>query len=145
MPHGHSRRSVFARWRQCAVAAFGPLECTSHNPNGKSIGSAILAQITAKCRPAHWRHLANTTELVLPSAHLNPQPKRQIDQNLAVFAQLMAEVPILYNGRPFRPNCPFYGGDLDPPSNTWFLPPVLNPNGISIGLAIFAGLTSVTD
>jgi len=23
----------------------------------------------------HWRHLANTTELVLPLAHLSPQPK----------------------------------------------------------------------
>ena len=31
-------------------------------------------------RRAHWRHLANTTELVLPSAHPSPQPKRQIDQ-----------------------------------------------------------------
>jgi len=33
------------------------------------------------------------------------------------------------------------------PSNTWFLKPtrVLNPNGISIGAAVFAGLTSVAD
>jgi len=33
------------------------------------------------------------------------------------------------------------------PSNTWFLgaPRVLNPNGISIGAAVFVGLTSVTD
>ena len=33
------------------------------------------------------------------------------------------------------------------PSNTWFLGPtlVLNPNGISIGSAVFAGLTSLTD
>ena len=29
---------------------------------------------------AHWRHLANTTEHVLPSAHRNPQPKWQIDR-----------------------------------------------------------------
>ena len=38
-------------------------------------------------------------------------------------------------------------GDLDPPCNTWFLAPtrVLNANGISIGAAVFAGLTSVTD
>jgi len=27
----------------------------------------------------HWRHLANTIQLVLPSAHPSPQPKRQID------------------------------------------------------------------
>ena len=34
-----------------------------------------------------------------------------------------------------------------PPSNTWFSGPtqVLNPNNVSIGSAIFAGLTSVTD
>jgi len=33
------------------------------------------------------------------------------------------------------------------PSNTWFPGPtqLLNPNGISIGSAVFAGLTSVTD
>jgi len=38
-------------------------------------------------------------------------------------------------------------GISGPPSNTWFLGPtqVLNPNGISIGAAVFAGLTSATD
>jgi len=37
-------------------------------------------------------------------------------------------------------------GDVDP-SNIWFPGPtrVLNPNGISIGWVVFAGLTSVTD
>jgi len=37
-------------------------------------------------------------------------------------------------------------GGSEPPSNTWFLGPsqVLNPDGISIGSAVFAGLTSVT-
>jgi len=29
---------------------------------------------------AHWRHLANTMELVLPLPHPSPQPKRQIDR-----------------------------------------------------------------
>jgi len=38
-------------------------------------------------------------------------------------------------------------GGSEPPSNTWSLEPsqVLNPDGISIGSAVFAGLTSVTD
>jgi len=38
-------------------------------------------------------------------------------------------------------------GGSEHPSNTWFPGPtrVLNPNGILIGAAIFAGLTSVTD
>jgi len=29
---------------------------------------------------AHWRHLVNTIELVLPSGHPSPQSKRQIDR-----------------------------------------------------------------
>jgi len=38
-------------------------------------------------------------------------------------------------------------GESGPQSNTWFPGPtrVLNPNGISIDSAVFAGLTSVTD
>jgi len=41
---------------------------------------------------------------------------------------------------------PCHGGS-EPPSNTWSLGSiqVLNPNGISIGSAVFAGLTSVTE
>jgi len=43
-------------------------------------------------------------------------------------------------------NCPFPWG-MFTSSNIWFLGPtqVLNPNGISVGSAIFAELTSVTD
>ena len=50
-------------------------------------------------------------------------------------------------GRPFPPqNCHFAWG-YGPPSNVWFLWPtrVHNPNGISIGSAVFTGLTIVTD
>jgi len=50
-------------------------------------------------------------------------------------------------GRPFPLKIvPSHGGCW-PTSNTWFLGPtrVLNPNGISIGSAVFAGLTTVTD
>jgi len=41
---------------------------------------------------------------------------------------------------------PSHGG-IWTPSNTWFSEPtqVLNPNGILIGAAVFAGLASVTD
>jgi len=44
------------------------------------------------CPPmrAHWRHLANTIELVLPSAHPTPKPKRQIDR-FTIFAQITEE------------------------------------------------------
>jgi len=50
-------------------------------------------------------------------------------------------------GRPFSPqNCPSAWG-IWSPSNTYFLgpTPVHNRNDISIGLAVFAGLTIVTD
>ena len=50
-------------------------------------------------------------------------------------------------GRPCpHQNCPFtWGSGL--PSNTWFLGPagVHNPNGISIGSVVVAGLTITTD
>jgi len=50
-------------------------------------------------------------------------------------------------GRPFPLKiAPSHGG-IWTPSNTWFpwLTRVLSKNGISIGAAVFAGLTSVTD
>ena len=57
-------------------------------------------------------------------------------------------VHILYKGPPPSQNCPFAWGS-GPPSrpNTWFLGPtrVQNPNGISIGSAVFAGSRSWTD
>jgi len=65
----------------------------------------------------------------------------------AVFAQTTQSVPILYNGTPLPLKIvPSYAGS-GPPSSTWFSgrTRVLNPNGISIGSAVFAGLTSVTD
>jgi len=44
-------------------------------------------------------------------------------------------------------NCPFPLVDLDPPSNAWFPGPtqVFNPNDISIGSAVFAGLITMAD
>jgi len=87
---------------------------------------------------AHWRHLANTTELVLPLAHPSPQPKRQIDQ-FSRFCTAHGRKSIYFtNGRPFLQNCHFSWGS-GPPSNLLFLGPVRahNPNGITIGSAVF--------
>jgi len=62
--------------------------------------------------------------------------------------RLQQSVPILYSGTPPAPLkiAPSHWGS-GPPSNTWFPGPtrVLNPNGISKGSVVFAGLTSVTD
>jgi len=67
----------------------------------------------------------------------------------AVFAQMTAECP--YTSQWHAPfaiqNCPFPWWDLDPLLNRWFPGPtrVRNPDGISVGLAVFAELTSVTN
>jgi len=65
----------------------------------------------------------------------------------ALFAEMTAECPYtLQRDAPSPQNCPFPWG-CGPASNTWFHgpTPVLNPNGISIGSAVFARVTSVTD
>ena len=136
---------------------------------------------------AHWRHLANTIEPVLPLAHQSPQPRQQIDRfshfrtahgralsgtlappgkydwicasfgppesttktanwSVQLFLHSSRQnVPTLYNGALSPKIGPCHGGS-GPPSNTWFpgSTTVLNPNGISIGSAIFVGHTSVT-
>ena len=95
---------------------------------------------------AHWRHLANAIELVLPSARLSPQPKRQIDQ----FSHVCTADGKVLSGMPGhvffrRNNCPFSWG-IWALCSTCFLGPsqVHNPNGISIGSAIFAQLIAVS-
>ena len=65
----------------------------------------------------------------------------------AVFAQTTVECPYTLQWAPLSHKiAPSHGG-AGPPSNTWFPghTRVLNLNGISIGLAVFAGLTTVTD
>jgi len=87
---------------------------------------------------------------VRPWSHRSPHPKRHIDR-FSRFCKAHHKVSRYFTKRrPFPPqNCPFPLGELDPSNNlyTWFLEPtrVLNPNCISIGSAIFAGLTNVTD
>jgi len=151
------------------------------------------------CQRAHWRHLANTIELVLPPESTTQTANRSVQPFLhssrhkvsilyngrlfppkiapsrggiwppsnsrflapdrayspngilivsAVFARVTAECPytLLWDA-PFPSKLPLPIGGSGPPSNTWFPWPtrVLNPNCISIGSAVLAGLTSVTD
>ena len=79
-------------------------------------------------------------------AHPSPQPKRHLHR-FSRFCTAHPSVPILYNGIPLSPSklpLPMVGSG--PTSNTWFAGPtrVHNPNGILIGSAVFAGLTSMT-
>jgi len=60
-----------------------------------------------------WHHLANTIELVFPSAHLSPQPKRQVDR-LSRFAQLTAESPYTLQWASLSPKLPLSIGESGP-------------------------------
>jgi len=99
------------------------------------------------CPPmwAHWLHLANMIELVLPSAHLSPQPKRQIDRFSRV-CTADAECPrVLWRHLANTPiEIAHIGAIWWIRLNSCFLRPtrVLSPNGKSIDLAVSAQLTA---
>jgi len=75
---------------------------------------------------AHWHHLANTIEIMhigttwqirLNLWFLVPTQVHNTNGNLidaAVSAQLMAESPYTFNGRPFILKLPLIMGELDP-------------------------------
>jgi len=90
---------------------------------------------------AHWHHLANTIELVLGQLEFTTETANGSVQPF--LHSLRQKVPILYNGRPYPPELPFPMWDLDIPSNTWCFGPMRahNPNGTSIGSAVFAQMT----
>jgi len=73
---------------------------------------------------------------------------KPITQNSILITEAVFAVSLYFTmGRPFPPKiAPSHGG-YGPPSNTWLPGPtrVLNPNGSSVGSAVFAGLISVSD
>jgi len=90
---------------------------------------------------AHWRHMVNTTEHVLPWAHPNPNDK---SISSATSVQLTAESPYTLQWASLSPKiAPSHGGS-GPTYNVWFLGSAQahNPNGISIGSAIFVQMTA---
>jgi len=158
---------VFARWRQCALP-WGHIGATwqiqlnlcflrptrVHNPNGKSIGLAIFAQLTAEspytlqCTPLSPKWPLFTGDLKPQPTHDSMSPSKPINQTASWSVQpflhrRLQSVPILYNMMLLLPSkLPLAIRRWGPQSNTWFLGPtrVLNPNGISIASAIFACL-----
>jgi len=129
---------VFARWRQRALPSGNMTELVLfsatqiHNPNSKSIGSAVFAQLTAespynlqraplfplKIAPSHGRSgPPSKTRFLEPIRAQNPY---SILIGSAFFAQMTAEchicrVPILYNGLHLSPSkLPLPMGDVDP-------------------------------
>ena len=125
-----------------------------HNPNGISIGSAIVAQITAECclhpSPLKITHSHGGSQPHLTrflGAHPSPQHKRHLDQ-FSRFCTDDHRMFLYFTMGRFFPlqNCPVPWGDLDPYLiHVLWAHPSLNSNDISIDSAIFAKLTSVTD
>ena len=104
---------VFARWRQCGLPSGNTTELVLfrptkiHNPNGKSIGSAVFAQLPAespytlqwaslfplKIAPSHGRSgPPSKTRFLEPIRAQNPN---NISIASALFAQMTAECPYL--------------------------------------------------
>jgi len=151
---------VFPRLCYCAPACntcfLGP--SWVHIPSSISISSVIFAQLMAECRracsgvsfpikiaPSHaaiWTHLLHAS-LGSPESTSQTAP-----QSVQPFLHSSRQsVPIVYNGPLLScSTLPLTMGSA-PTSNTCFLEStrVHNPNGISVGSAVFAGLTSVTD
>jgi len=80
-------------------------------------------------------------------AHPSPQPKRHLIRFSCFFGPMTAECPFtLQWDIPSPSKLPLPMG-MWTPCNTWLLGPtsLLNPNGIWITSAVFAGLTNATD
>ena len=76
----------------------------------------VIRQVTATCPStrAHWRHLANTIELVYPSAHSSPQSKRQMDRFSRFCIAYGRKCLYFTMGAPIYQNCPFPWGSGPP-------------------------------
>ena len=88
-----------------------------------------------------------TPSNTIPWAHPSLQPNRHLNW-FSRFCTDDRRVSLYFTkGHLFPLKIALPVGVSGPPSNTWLPGPtwVLNPNSISIGWAIFAGLTSVTD
>ena len=117
-PYGH----IGATWRIWLNLCF--LRTTRvHNPNGKSIGSAVFAQLTVERCRVRWCHLAKRIELALPLAHQSPQPKWQVNRFSCFCAAHGKNFLYFTMSDPFPKIACSHGGS-EPPSNTipWAYP-----------------------
>jgi len=125
---------VFARWRQCAhrgehIGATWRIRLNLcflqhtrvHSPNGKSIDSAISAQLAAESAyTLQWGPFPTKLPLLVGDRdpHLFHDSLSQTEptiQTASRSVQLFSHkwpqsISILYNGRPFPKNCPFPRG-----------------------------------
>jgi len=98
-----------------------------------------------KIAPSHEGSVPPSNTWFLGSTRLIPNG---VLISSAVLHSSQQKVPILYSEMPLPPSkLPLPMGESGLACNTWFPGPtqVLNPNGISMGSAVFAGLTTVTN
>jgi len=122
------------------VATYHTTKVIAH----KASYSKLLPNIVAMATSLSTAGPPSSTWFLGPIRAHNPNG---ISIGWDVRAQMTAECPYTLQWGTFALKiAPSHGGS-GPPSNTWFIGPtrVLNPNGISIGTVVFAGLTSVTD
>jgi len=84
---------------------------------------------------------------MIPWAHASPQPKVNLDR-FSRFCTDDCRVSLYFQWDAISPSkLPLLMGDLDPHviHDSRWPTEVLSPNGISIGAAVFARLTGVTD
>jgi len=120
IPHRH------CRWTVQLYSPSGANVC----PHGRAhIGATWRIWLNLCFLRPTWDHNPNGKRSVQPFLHSSPQKVTTLQ-----WATLSPKI------------APSHGGS-GPPSNTWFpgTTQVLNPNGTSIGSAVLAGLTSVTD
>jgi len=127
-----------------------------HNPNGKSTATAVFARLTAESSHT-LQSRAPLSHKIVPFpcvytvhphvTHDSQGPSEPITQTASRPLQpFMHRWPqsalIFYSGLPLSPSELSFSTGIWTPSNTWFLGPTrfLNPNGISIASAVFAGL-----
>jgi len=143
-----------ATWRiRLNMCFLGPIQTQTTNRSVQSLLHSSRQNVyngrpfPPKLPPSHWGSGVVESGPPYNLWFLGPAEPTTQTECRSVQPFLTAECSYFTMGRPFPQNCPFPWGILTGPSNTWFPGPtrVLNPNGISIGSAVFAGLTCVTD
>jgi len=116
---------------------------SSYTAHGEVSSGMPGHAFSPKNYPFAWSDL--DPHLTVPLAHPSPNPKRHLERfNRLCTAHGTASIYFTM-GRPFPPqNCPF-PREIWTPFNRWLFWPIRthNRNGISIGSAVFAGLTAV--
>jgi len=144
IPHGNLPQYCLLSRIKLRVASYHTTKVIAHQTQQPVIANCVPKLVAMATSLSTYRPIQH----MIPTAHPSPQPKRHPYR----FSHLCTDdrrVSLYFTmGRPFSPkNLPLPMGGSGPPSNTWFpgATQVLNPNGSSIGAAVFAGLTSVTD